>query len=81
MDRVEKALKKLNGGERQKIKEILTQLQTGSFENLDIKKLKGRGDIFRVRKGKIRIIYRSDKKKKIYIITIERRTDTTYQNL
>lgn len=81
MDRIGKALKKLNGGERQKIKEILTQLQTGSFENLDIKKLKARGDIFRVRKGKIRIIYRLDKNKKIYIITIERRTDTTYQNL
>lgn len=81
MDKIEKALSKLTEKEREAIKDILTQLQAGSFENLDIKKLKGRSDIFRVRKGKLRIIYRLIKEREIYILTVERRTETTYKNL
>ncbi len=80
MDKITKALKNFGEAERDKIRRILTQIQTGSFKNLDIKKLKGSSDIFRVCKGKIRIIYRFTSEKEIYILTIERRNDTTYKN-
>ena len=78
MDKIQKALEKLTGKERKKIREILTQLKKRRMNNLNIKKLKGREDVFRIRKGKIRIIYRTDIKNNIFILSIERRSDTTY---
>jgi len=78
MDKIVKALKKLSQRESELIKEILVKLENKQLENLDIKKLKGRNDIFRIRKGQIRIIYRLDKKGNIFILAIERRSNTIY---
>jgi mRNA-degrading endonuclease RelE of RelBE toxin-antitoxin system len=78
-DRVEKALKKLSFAERKKIKEILLTLQRGTFGGLQMKKLKGCKDIYRVRKGDMRIIFRKDGDE-IFILAVERRCDTTYHD-
>lgn len=78
MDKIEKALRTLSVKERQRVKEILEQLGSGGAKNLDIKKLKGREDIFRVRKGTLRILYRLDDKKRIFLLAIERRKEDTY---
>lgn len=78
MDKIEKALNKLSNKERESTKIILNQLFARRFHNLHIKKLKGRNDIYRLRRGRIRIIYRVDDKDIIYILSIERRPDTTY---
>ena len=78
MDKIAKALKKLSNSERAAVKIILLKLKNKQFNNLDIKKLKGRDDIFRVRKGRIRIIYRAEKSREIFILSMERRKDTTY---
>lgn len=77
MDKIVKALKKLAAGEKKIVKAILVKINCHDFNRLDIKKLKGRQDIYRVRKGKIRIIYRLDNNK-IFILTVERRSDNTY---
>lgn len=78
MDKIEKALCRLTPKERERIKKILEKLNFGDFKNLDIKKLKGREDVFRVRKSDIRIIYQVIKKE-ISILTIERRRERTYK--
>ncbi len=78
MEKVSKALGRLTVKEREKVKEILVRLKNGQSGGLDLKKLKGREDIFRIRKGKLRIIYRIDKNSSIFILTIERRNDKTY---
>lgn len=78
MDKIEKALKNLSHKERELFKEILVKLKNKQLDSLNIKKLKGRSDIFRIRKGPLRIIYRIDQKDSIFILTIERRADTTY---
>jgi len=80
MDKIQKALERLNEKERKQIKKLITQIQAGFFKNLDIKKLKGRDDIYRVRKGKLRIIYRADKEGQIFILAMERRSEKTYKN-
>lgn len=49
----------------------------GKFDDLDVKKLKGKINIFRVRKGKFRIIYHI-MKNSISIISLEKRSDHTY---
>jgi len=78
MDKISKALKKLCPKEQKNVKNILLAIKNNSLAGFDIKKLKGRNDIFRIRKGKIRIIYRTGKNGEIFVLTIERRSDNTY---
>lgn len=78
MDKIEKALNKLSVKERKGTKEMLLQINEGNFQKLDLKKLKNRDDIFRVRKGNIRIIFYK-KDNSIKILSIERRATTTYR--
>ena len=77
MDAIEKALKKLTPQERLRVKEVLARLMSGKTKGLDTKKLKGRDDVFRVRKGDIRIIYRKQAAS-LFILLIERRNEQTY---
>lgn len=78
MDKIEKALSKLTQREKELVEYILSKLQAGEMKDLDLKKLKGRNDIWRVRKGDIRIIYRAENKK-IFLLAIERRNEKTYK--
>ena len=78
MDKIDKALKKLSLEERQKIKNVISLIKNGVFPGMDIKKLKNHEEIFRIRKGKIRIIYRIEPSGRITILTLGRRTDNTY---
>ncbi len=80
VDKIEKALSKLTEKERKVVKNVLLKVQEGSIDSLDIKKLKGRSDIFRARKGKIRIIFRKTKESTL-VLAIERRADKTYKGL
>ena len=78
MDRIEKELYKLTKKEQKQVKNLLKKLSSKETSGLDIKKLKGRDDIFRIRKGDIRIIYKHEKKS-IFILAIERRKEDTYK--
>lgn len=78
MDRIEKALRKLSAKERERIKRVLVQLQKKDVRGLDIQKLKGRSDIFRVRTGDIRVIFRTAGDV-VFVLAIERRSETTYR--
>lgn len=79
MDKIEKALKKLGRKERESVKFILLKLSAGEFDGLDVKKLKGRDDIFRIRRSDIRIIYKITHNKQIFVLAIERRSEKTYK--
>ena len=78
MDKVEKALNKLGAKERKRVKEILFRIEKSNFQNLDVKKLKGREDVFRLRQGGIRIIF-CRKDNSIKVLMIERRSSKTYK--
>ncbi len=78
MDRISKALQKLAQKERDAVRSVLAKLSARDTGALDIKKLKGHDDIFRVRKGHLRIIYRVDGKI-IFLIAIEKRREDTYK--
>ena len=79
MDKIQKALQKFTQKERTLIQALLEKLDSGNTKGLDIKKLKGRDDIFRVRKGDMRIIYRLGAQRKILVLAIERRREDTYK--
>ncbi len=77
MDAIEKALKKFTTKEKERVKEMLAKLASGKTQGLDIKKLRGREDVFRLRKGDVRIVYRKSGEA-IFILLIERRSEKTY---
>lgn len=78
MDKLEKAVKKLTKKEQEGLKEIIKALQSGRFNNLNLKKLKGGMDIFRVRKANMRIIYQI-RNGRIFILKIGHRKENTYK--
>ena len=79
MDKISKTLAKLNEAEKKSVAGILAKIESGKIAGLDLKKLKGYPNIHRVRLGKLRIIYRVDDKEKIFLVSIERRSDNTYK--
>lgn len=79
MDKIKKALSKLNTKERALVKSILVRLYNDKLLGMDLKKLQGHKDIFRIRKGNIRIIYQQNDGD-ISILTIERRSEKTYRD-
>jgi mRNA-degrading endonuclease RelE of RelBE toxin-antitoxin system len=78
VDKIQKALDKLSVKERAAVKDILEKIENKNFDGLDLKKLKGRDDVYRVRKGGVRLIYRMGENKEIFVLEIGRRNDNTY---
>ena len=78
MDKIDKALQKLSLKERKIFQKILRQLRAGHFGRLDVQKLKGYNDIYRVRKGDMWIIFRRTDET-IRILALERRSSKTYK--
>ena len=77
MDKISKFLKKLPKDSRYRLEQLISQILGGDLSELDVKKLKGEVNLFRVRKGDLRIIFLKTKDT-VRIIDIDRRNDTTY---
>jgi mRNA-degrading endonuclease RelE of RelBE toxin-antitoxin system len=78
-DEIKKFLVKVSLPERLLIKNLIKKIVNNNLQGLQIKKLVGSTDIFRIRKGKFRIIYKRMKSDYI-IMSIERRSEKTYKN-
>ena len=78
MDKAKKFLRKLSGAKREGIDEILYKIEIGKTQGLDIKKLKGYKNTFRVRIGDIRIVFSEDKGI-IQVLFIGKRGDSKYE--
>ncbi len=59
------------------IDKVIDDIHNRNFIHLDYKKLKGETDMYRVRVGKHRIIFKNDNDI-IKIISVGKRDDTTY---
>lgn len=81
VDRIKKVFRKLQPKELKQLTETIRLVQTNQLAGLDVKKLQGRDDVFRVRRGDFRIIFRRVPSSENSIIAVERRTDTTYNDL
>lgn len=75
---LKKLLSKFSRKEKEIIERLIEVIISLNWQNVDVKKLKGHQNIFRVRRGKIRIIFSKDKKD-IRIFSIERRGENTYK--
>jgi len=78
MPSLEKLLSKFSKEERKVIEFLIEEIIALRWRDLDIKKLKGYQDVFRVRKGDLRIIFAKDKRD-IFILSIDRRRESTYK--
>ncbi len=57
MNKLDKFLLKLDRKNRLVIGQVVEKIVSGDVSNFDIKKLKGDKDLYRIRVGKIRIIF------------------------
>ncbi len=79
-DKIKKILAKLTVKEQEIAKLLILRVKLGDTDGLNISHLKGHTDLFRVKKGRIRIVYRM-KASKILIVRIDRRNEKTYKDL
>lgn len=77
VDRLTKFLRKRDRKTALLLVGILEQMASGNLSAMEVKKLKGKKNIFRIRKGRIRIIFekRADK---IFVLKVDYRDDRTY---
>ena len=78
VDRIRKALRQVSPKEQKQLTEAIRQILADDLQGFDIKKLQARDDVYRVRKGDFRIIFRKISNGENAIIAVERRSDTTY---
>jgi len=78
MPSLRKLLSKFNKSEQEVIEFLIESVISLNWKSLDVRKLKGHQNTFRIRKGDLRIIFIKDKKD-ISILAIERRNDKTYK--
>ncbi|MBI2039112.1 MAG: type II toxin-antitoxin system RelE/ParE family toxin [Candidatus Niyogibacteria bacterium] len=78
MDSIDKEFARLTEKEKKHVRAIFVQLKEGDQRGLNVKKIKGREDVFRVRKGKLRVIYQLQDKT-VHILAIRYRREDTYK--
>jgi mRNA-degrading endonuclease RelE of RelBE toxin-antitoxin system len=77
-DKVAKLLAKVSKKDLIKINSALKKINALDFEGLDIKTFKGQSNVYRVRVGNYRIIFRVDIKN-VLILKVDRRSEDTYR--
>ncbi|MHB8860654.1 MAG: hypothetical protein ACYC48_02870 [Minisyncoccota bacterium] len=80
MHRIDKFLARLDAERREKVLDIVGRLQRSDFSGLDMRKLQGSSDIYRVRAGKVRIKFSMDVSG-IRILDISLRSENTYRGV
>lgn len=78
MDRVNKFLARTSQDDRLRIDEVWRKIIVGDIQNLDVKKLKGFKNVFRVRVGRFRLIFIKEGATPPTLVRISHRDDTTY---
>lgn len=81
MDRLSKELRKLSRKELVRVNEILAQVRRGEIDQLQVKQLRGKAHAYRVRVGRLRIIYSVNRDGVITLLAVRRRDDRTYADL
>jgi len=79
MDKIQKILDKLTNKKRAIIFEILRKIINNDVKNLKPKKLAGFSNYYRIRSGKLRLVYKVENNKNI-LVNIDYRKDI-YKNI
>ena len=79
-DKIEKFLAKLSGRELLSVQAAIIDILNKDLAHLDVKPLAGSRGTYRVRKGRIRIIFRM-RNEEVKILAVANRDDKTYRNI
>jgi len=79
MDKIQKILDKLTKKKRVIVLDLLLKIQNNDLANLKPKKLAGFSNYYRIRSGKLRLVYKVESNKNI-LVNIDYRKDI-YKNL
>ncbi len=79
MDKTDKFLNKLSESESVRVQKAIANILSRDTDGYDIKKLKGYRDVYRIRIGTVRIIYRQ-LEDDIEVLDIGRRNEKTYRD-
>ena len=79
MDKIDKFLAKLNKNESLKVLSAISDILSGKTSSYNLKKLKGYRDVYRIRVGTIRIIYKQ-LDTDIEVLDVGRRSEKTYKD-
>lgn len=77
MDKVQKFIRKLSKSEAERVFDVIKRIQAGELSALDVHKLKGDSDRYRVRLGRVRILFTKISTRN-EITRVEFRSDHTY---
>ena len=80
MHKIDKFLARLDVKLRQKVLAIAERIKNGDFVGLDMRKLKGLSNIYRVRVGRVRIVFAMDASG-IRVLNIDNRAEDTYRDI
>jgi len=80
MDKNQKFLRRLNAKEFATVQSTLQKILVRDTKKLDIRKLSGYRDVYRVRTGNIRIIF-LDTGSDTEVLEISRRSEKTYKKM
>ncbi len=78
MHRIDKFLARLDAGQRKRALAIVERIERGALSGLDLRKLAGASDTYRVRVGRVRIKFSMDASG-IRILDISLRSENTYK--
>lgn len=79
MDKIDKFLAKLNNQESRKVLNAISDILSGNTSLYNLKKLKGYRDVYRIKVGTVRIIYKQ-LEDDIEVIDVGRRSEKTYRD-
>lgn len=81
VERIRKILRRLDARRRQRLDAVILAISQDDLLGLDVKKLKGRDDAYRVRVGDYRVIFLKRPMRIPEIIAIEHRSESTYRDI
>ena len=76
--RIQKVLKKMPQRDFDDVQRTIERILMWELDGLDVKKLQGKGDEYRIRRGAYRIIFTRDVHGTVIILEVERRDENTY---
>lgn len=79
VNKIEKFFRLQNGKGRARIKKVKDLIMARCFDQLDVKKMQGHANLYRVRSGDFRFIYFDDGSE-IRMVDICRRDEGTYRD-
>ena len=79
MNKIEKFIRKLSSDRQIEVAILIKQIVSGNWFGLNVKKLQGKEDLFRVRRGNIRVIFSKDNDGVTMIKKLQYKNDNTYK--